>query len=149
MSKSMNAGPAAVFLGIALLASPARADESNKRVVRRFYETAFNGHDPARAMRDHVGTKYIQHNPMAGDGKRPFIDFFTEFYKRRPRAKVEIKRLVAEGNLVVVHAHSRLDDGDRGSAVVDIFRLEKGKIVEHWDVMQPIPERSANDNGMF
>jgi predicted SnoaL-like aldol condensation-catalyzing enzyme len=139
----------AFCLSVGFWVSPATANETNKLVVQQFYETAFNGHDPASAMSKYVGSRYIQHNPMAGDGKQPFIDFFTEFYKKHPKARVVIKRLISEGDLVVVHTHSRLDESDRGNAVVDIFRLEKGKIVEHWDVMQPVPEKSANDNGMF
>jgi predicted SnoaL-like aldol condensation-catalyzing enzyme len=86
---------------------------------------------------------------MAGDGKQPFIDFFSEFYKKHPDARMEIKRMIAENDLVVVHTHSQLSKAERGSAVVDIFRLENGKIVEHWDVIQAIPEKAANDNGMF
>lgn len=100
-------------------------------------------------MNLYAGEKYIQHNPFAGDGKKPFIDFFKKYYAKKPKAFVEIKRMIAEGDLVVVHTHSKQNKKDRGAAVVDIFRLEQGKIVEHWDVVQPVPEKAANTNTMF
>ncbi|MBI4387067.1 MAG: nuclear transport factor 2 family protein [Elusimicrobia bacterium] len=77
------------------------------------------------------------------------MEFFTGYYSKHPDAFVEIKRMIADGDLVAVHVFSRRNQADRGNAVVDIFRLEKGKIVEHWDVAQSIPEKSANDNTMF
>lgn len=123
--------------------------EANKKIVREFYETAFNRHRPVEAMDRYVGDKYIQHNPFVANGKKPFIDFFVEFYKKHPKAKTDIKRILGDGDLVVVHTHSMVDDNDKGRAVVDIFRIENGKIVEHWDVSQNIPEKSANENTMF
>lgn len=123
--------------------------ESNKKVVTSFYTKAFNEHKPSEAMQKYVGDKYIQHNPFVANGQKPFIDYFTGFYKTHPDAHVEIKRVLAERDLVIVHVHSMADKKDRGRAVMDIFRLENGKIVEHWDVGQPIPEKSANENTMF
>lgn len=131
----------------ALLAVPAFAD--NKDVVRGFYETAFVKHQPAEAMNQFVGAQYRQHNPHVSDGKEPFIQYFTGFYKKNPKATTEIKRMIAEGDLVVVHAHSRAHSRDRGYSAIDIFRLEGGKIAEHWDTVQPVPAESANANGMF
>lgn len=128
---------------------PASAWADNKKIVRDFYETAFEKHSPAEAMKNYVGDKYIQHNPHVKDGPEPFIAYFTDFYKKNPKAKTEIKRMVAEGDLVVVHAHSRANEKDRGYAAIDIFRLENGKIVEHWDAVEPVPEKSANSNTMF
>lgn len=121
----------------------------NKKVVQDFYETAFVKHLPAEAMKNFVGSQYIQHNPHVKDGPEPFITYFTEFFKKNPKATTEIKRLVAEGNLVVVHAHSKANSKDRGYAAIDIFRLENGKIIEHWDAVQPVPVKSANTNTMF
>jgi predicted SnoaL-like aldol condensation-catalyzing enzyme len=123
--------------------------EQNKKIVTSFYDMAFNQHMPKEAMQEYVGSDYIQHNPFVGTGKQPFIDFFIEFQKKHPKSHAEIKRVLAEGDLVTVHVHSTLEQEDRGRAVMDIFRLENGKIVEHWDVGQPIPEKSANDNTMF
>jgi predicted SnoaL-like aldol condensation-catalyzing enzyme len=137
-----------LILILSLFASTAFAAD-NKKVVQDFYETAFVKQLPADAMKNFVGDKYIQHNPHVKDGPAPFIAYFTEFYKKNPKATTEIKRIVSEGDLVVVHAHSRASAKDRGYAAIDIFRLENGKIVEHWDAVQPVPEKSANSNTMF
>lgn len=136
-----------IWIVAALIAFPAFAD--NKQVVRDFYETAFVKQQPAEAMKLYVGSQYIQHNPHVKDGQEPFIKYFTGFYKKNPKATTEIKRMIAEGDLVVVHAHSRANPKDLGYAAIDIFRLENGKIVEHWDAVQPVEKKSANSNTMF
>lgn len=123
--------------------------ETNKTVVREFYDLAFNQHKPAEAAAKHMGEVYRQHNPGAGDGREPFIAFVTGFVKAYPGLHVAIKRLIAEDNLVTVHSRLTREPADRGMAVMDIFRLEGGKIVEHWDVMQEIPATAANSNTMF
>jgi predicted SnoaL-like aldol condensation-catalyzing enzyme len=82
-------------------------------------------------------------------GRQPFVDFFVPFFQKNAGAKSEIKRTIAEGDLVVLHVLSKIDAKDTGRAVVDIFRVEDGKIVEHWDVMQAVPEKAANPNTMF
>lgn len=137
------------FALLAVLFASVNAFADNKQVVRDFYETAFVKHSPAEAMKKFVGSKYVQHNPHVEDGSAPFIAYFTGFYKKNPNAVTEIKRMVSEGDLVVVHAHTRANEKDRGYAAIDIFRLENGKIVEHWDAVQPVPEHSANSNTMF
>ncbi len=96
-----------------------------------------------------MGAEYRQHNPGAPDGREAFIGFVSGFAKQFQELHVDIKRLVAEGELVAVHSHMTVSSGDRGNAVMDIFRLKDGKIVEHWDVLQPIPEKPANNNTMF
>jgi len=121
----------------------------NKTIVTSFYNMAFNQHQPAEAVAKYVGDRYIQHNPFVADGKKPFIDFFVGFQKQHPDGHIEIKRVIAEKDLVVVHVHSTLEKGDPGRAVMDIFRLENGKIVEHWDVGQSIPDNPSNKNTMF
>jgi predicted SnoaL-like aldol condensation-catalyzing enzyme len=125
--------------------------ENYKEIVSKFYETAFNEHKPRKAAKLYIGKRYIQHNPHAPDGVRSFIEFFEGYYKSavHKKAHVIIKRVIAEGDLVVVHTHSKGFPEDRGRAVVDIFRLENNKIVEHWDVMQEIPEKMAHQNTMF
>jgi predicted SnoaL-like aldol condensation-catalyzing enzyme len=133
----------------ASMRAPSADLEHNKKVVIEFYDLAFNQHKPQEAMQKYGGQDYIQHNPFVATGKQPFIDFFAEFHKSHPDSHAEVKRVVAEGDLVVVHVHSTSDRHDRGRAVMDIFRLENGKIVEHWDVGQPIPEKAANSNTMF
>ncbi|MGL4285202.1 MAG: nuclear transport factor 2 family protein [Phreatobacter sp.] len=142
--------------GLALAAVPAAALpahaetalETNKKVVLDFYEKALNQKDFEAAAK-HFGDRYIQHNPTAPDGIEGFRKFIAFRQERMPNARGEIKRVIADGDLVALHVHSKRDPSDRGVAIVDIFRLEAGKIVEHWDVIQPIPETSANSNGMF
>jgi len=123
--------------------------ERNKQVVRGFCETAFNLKQPAEAAEQFLGREYIQHNPMAPDGPDAFVEFAGGFVSQAPGLSLEIKRIIAEDDLVLAHSHLKLSADDAGSAVADIFRLEDGKIVEHWDVIQPIPESSANDHPMF
>lgn len=121
----------------------------NKRIVRDFYGTSFNLHRPSEAVAKYVGSVYKQHNPSVADGPKAFISYVEAFIKANPRLNVTIKRVIAEGDLVVTHCHLTLNPSDRGSALMDIFRVEDGKIIEHWDVSQPIPEKSANSNTMF
>lgn len=123
--------------------------ENNKRVVREFYEMAFNDRKPEEAVAKYMGSSYRQHNPQAADGAEPFIHFVHYFTQTFPDLRMNIKRLIAEGDLVVVHNHGTRSAEDRGMAIMDIFRLENGKIVEHWDVIQDIPETAANNNTMF
>src|SRR5204863_3596350 len=97
----------------------------------------------------YVGPYYRQHNPMAGDGPAPFIGFVKWFTGEHPQLRFDFKRFIAEGDLVVVHSHMIPVKGARGTAVMDIFRLEDSKIVEHWDVLQEVPEAAQNQNTMF
>ena len=123
--------------------------EANKRIVREWSDLAINQHKPEEAVARYLGPTYRQHNPGAADGPEPFIAFVKRFAQLFPDVRMESKRIIAEGNYVVLHSHLILKPGDRGTAVVDIFRLENGKIVEHWDVVQEVPETSANNNSMF
>jgi predicted SnoaL-like aldol condensation-catalyzing enzyme len=119
--------------------------EENKRTVVEFYELAFNGKQPEQAVERYVGSEYIQHNPQAPDGTEAFIGFVKAF----PEANVDIRRVVAEGDIVVTHSLLKFTPDDRGTVAVDLFRLQDGKVVEHWDVLQPFPEESANPHPMF
>jgi predicted SnoaL-like aldol condensation-catalyzing enzyme len=124
--------------------------ERNKRTVVAFYTTAFNDAQPRLAVKRYVGPVYIQHNPLAADGAEAFIAFVEDFTSANLQLNVDIKRVIAECDLVVTHSHLTLSPTDRGNAVMDIFRLnERGKVVEHWDVIQPVPANPANDNTMF
>jgi predicted SnoaL-like aldol condensation-catalyzing enzyme len=124
--------------------------EENKKVVIAFYEKALNDRDPETAFRLYGAEYYRQHNPLIEDGEQGVRKFaaWIRDNPRRPRAV--IKRVFAEGDYVILHVQwTGLLEGGRGEAVVDIFRLEGGKVVEHWDVIQPIPETAANQNTMF
>jgi predicted SnoaL-like aldol condensation-catalyzing enzyme len=124
-------------------------EQANKAVVLDFYEAAINKKDVEAALA-HLGPRYIQHNPRAqdgADGLRAFIEGYLK--KVVPRLKASIQRVIVEGDMVVLHVKSEPEPGAPVTAIVDIFRLENGKIVEHWDVMQPVPDKMAHGNGMF
>jgi predicted SnoaL-like aldol condensation-catalyzing enzyme len=137
---------------------PVTAEETaNKEVVVSFYDLAFAQRRPAEAAEKYIGPVYIQHNPHAPDGVEPFIQVIAVAMRD---AKTTMKRALAEGDKVFIHSHvTNIDpammglegrmDAQRGIAVMDIFRLEEQKIVEHWDVFMPVPEHAANDNTPF
>lgn len=114
-----------------------------------FYKAAIDKKDVDAAVA-FIGPRYIQHNPRAADGAEGLKRFIGgQLRQANPNLRGEIKRVIVQADFVVLHVHSPPEPGALGTAIVDIFRVENGKIVEHWDVMQPVPEKLAHDNGMF
>jgi len=122
--------------------------EANKRTVLAFYDAALNRLSVDEAMA-YFGPHFIQHNPRSKDGVEGVRALFQDLKRQFPGVRADVKRAFADGDFVILHAHVKLQPEDLGLAIVDMFRVEHGKIVEHWDVRQPIPETAANANGMF
>jgi len=122
--------------------------EKNKNNAIGFYQMSYDG-NPRKAVEQFVGEDYIQHNPLVGDGKEPFIEYFERMGKEYPNKSIEFVRAIAEGNLVALHTH-QIWPGNQEYVTMDFFRFDgNDKIVEHWDSMQQIPEGSANGNTMY
>ncbi len=130
------------------LAADAKQMEENKKIIAAFYDAALNQKDFDAASK-YLGSRYTQHNPVAADGPEGLKAFLAFLKDKFPNNRSEIKRIFADGDYVIVHVHAVREPGTRGNAIIDIFKLENGKVVEHWDVIQPIPEKAANSNGMF
>jgi predicted SnoaL-like aldol condensation-catalyzing enzyme len=123
--------------------------EEAKRVVLDFYQFCFVQNQPRAAFDRFVAATLVQHNPALADGAEPALASLERRLRENPQIHFDIRHVVVEGDIVVVHALVKSDRQDRGRAVVDIFRVSEGRIVEHWDVVQPIPETAANPHPMF
>ena len=122
--------------------------KQNKENAVAFYKMAYEG-NPKEAAELYVGSEYIQHNPLLGDGIQPFINYFNQMAKEYPNKSIEFVRVIAEGDLVALHTHQIWPDNDE-YVTMDFFRFDNnGKIVEHWDSIQQIPKTSANKNSMY
>ena len=120
----------------------------NKQNAIGYYKMAYEG-NPKKAVELYVGAEYIQHNPLVGNGKEAFIEYFERMKKEYPDKSIEFVRAAAEGDLVALHTH-QVWPGNEEYVTMDFFRFDdNGKIVEHWDAVQRIPESSANRNTMY
>jgi predicted SnoaL-like aldol condensation-catalyzing enzyme len=125
-------------------------EEKNKELVTAFYELSINQKRPTESAGKYIGLPYTQHNPeVPKNGPEGFIQFIEEMFKKHPDLKVVIHRAVADEKFVVLHVHLKRHESDPGIAVAEFFRVSNGKIIEHWDVMQPVPEKTASGNSMF
>ena len=122
--------------------------EQNKENAIAFYRTAYEG-DPRKAVDLYVGDQYIQHNPEVADGKEGFIRYFERMQQEYPQKSIEFVRCIAEGDLVALHTHQTWP-GNEEYVTMDFFRFDQqGKILEHWDALQKVPETMAHNNGMY
>ncbi|HTY64116.1 MAG TPA: nuclear transport factor 2 family protein [Acidobacteriota bacterium] len=138
-----------LLFGSLTAASAKSPTEKNKEVAVKFYNMIFVDHKVEEAFKLYSVPEYKQHNPMAASGAQAAIGFLGPFLKSNPQYMGKIIRVIAEGDLVAIHNHVTSGPNDRGRAVVDIFRVVNGKVVEHWDVIQDVPAKSANENTMF
>jgi len=131
---------------IQTLSNNGRQLEANKKLVADFYQELF-GAKNVDAIDKYIGDTYIQHNPALPDGKEALKQGATQWFKGAAKEKIDIQHLSADGDLVYIHTKAKM--GDKTSSVIDIFRIENGKIAEHWDVIQEVPKTSANPHPMF
>ena len=148
MTAVLLAAASTATLAASSTARALTAEEANRALVIEFYDLFFNRHQVEQAARV-VADDYKQHNPDVPDGKAPFVGYFTGYFEDNPQSRARIVRSATDGDLVYLHVHSTTGPQDLGQAVVDIFRVENGIIVEHWDVIQEVPAKAANDNTMF
>ncbi|OJY66870.1 MAG: polyketide cyclase [Sphingobium sp. 66-54] len=155
----IRAALGAAMLAMAGLAAPAvaqpqatpaaRCDLSAVEIVTRFSQLFFIEKKWREAFLTYVAEDYTQHNPMAEDGRAAALAHLGPVFDANPQLKIDIKRIFGDETHVAVHYHSVMKPGDLGAAAVDMFRVEDCKIVEHWDVIQPMPAKSANPHPMF
>jgi predicted SnoaL-like aldol condensation-catalyzing enzyme len=122
--------------------------DTNKDNAISFLKLAASG-KVREAYSKFVGAGFRHHNPFFEGSAESLLRAMEENAQQNPEKVLEVKRAIAEGDHVAVHTHVRQKPGDPGAAVVHIFRFEKGRIVELWDLGQPVPERSPNQHGMF
>jgi predicted SnoaL-like aldol condensation-catalyzing enzyme len=147
--KTMHANkPAHAAIAAVATQTGDRIAAANREIVLDFLEKAINQTAFENAQ-VHFGPRYVQHNPMIGDGVEGIRKHMVGLREQFPQLRAEVKRVVAEGDLVVAHVHAMRTPADPGVAIVDIFRLKAGKLVEHWEVRQPVPDTALHGNGMF
>lgn len=128
--------------------SSTNSTEKNRKIMEDFADIFYREKNVAKAFEKYVSEDYIQHNPNIEDGPDAAVKALTPKFSS-PFSIFDIKLILVDGNMAIIHLHGRMDQKSRGAAVADIYRLENGKIVEHWDVFQPIPENTINPHPMF
>lgn len=123
-------------------------DSPQKRLVLALLDEAFNRHNPAAAS-GFLAEGYVQHNAEGQTDRAGFVERIETLVAEHPEMSIDFKRVIEDGPLVAVHLHWKSTPEDSGIAVADFFRLENDRVAEHWDVLQPVPEDSTNQNGMF
>ena len=151
MIRAMAAGAIVLGFGLPFVAQAAtlKPKNANEATVLALLNMAFNQKKPDEAFAKYVGPTYTQHNPTVADGAKAAITSFKAFEAAVPTLHYDFKHIYSDGNFVIIHSEFMMKPSDPGYAVVDIFRLDKGKVVEHWDVGEVVPAKSANKNGMF
>lgn len=125
-----------------------RLTQANQALVTKAFDELMV-HKDLTALDRYWDPGYLQHNPQMQSGVPAAKAGLGGYFASAPQLTVTPKRIIAEGDLVAVHSHYVNYPGDRGAAILDLFRVRNGKIVEHWDIIQNVPETSANGNGMF
>lgn len=149
----MTRGVLAVAVAVLLAPSPvaARGDaltERNRAIVTAFARQFYGARDVAGAFHRYVAPDYVQHNPGIADGRDAAIAALAPMFAA-PGSRFDVKRILVDGDMAVIHLHGRSGSIGAGGAVADIYRLRDGRIVEHWDVLQPVPAAAANPHPMF
>jgi len=145
-SASMQTSLDSLNKQLILISDIQKKNEFNKKLVADFYQKLF-GDKNINAIDEYIGEMYIQHNPMLPDGKDALKQGFAQWFKDAPKEEIDIQHIGADGDLVYIHTRAKM--GGKTASIIDIFRIENGKIAEHWDVIQEVPEKSANPHPMF
>lgn len=123
--------------------------EKNKEIALAFFHMVFTEHKPQEAFDTYSVPDYIQHNPLAGDGAEATVAFLNQWLETNPNASADVKRVIAQGDLVAIHHHMRQSPDAPGLACTEWYRIENGRVVEHWDTAQNMPTESKNPHPMF
>ena len=140
-------------------------EQANVKIISEFVQVMMNNHDFDRVLQKFNNDSYVQHNRNLPNGIEGLTGFLTEFVSEYPQYSYDVKHIYADGDYVVFHSHATLKKEDRGNDqkgmnIIDTWRLEDGRIVEHWDSIQPLDRLMRvyvllnggdirNDNGVF
>ena len=131
-----------------IASKPQTLTEENRKIMTDFADIFYGQKDVVKAFEKYVSEEYIQHNPNILDGPQAAVDALKPMFDN-PDTRFDVKRILVDGDLAMIHLHARKDSTALGGAVADLYRIKDGKIVEHWDIMQPIPANAINPHPMF